>query len=90
MAPKDRHPADQEFSARASRGQQRAVTVPAEPPQPDAPEPTGPVTVPVEPQRPAAPQPQGPQEPLGPVEVPEPGVVDVPEPGIVEVPERRV
>jgi hypothetical protein len=30
------------------------------------------------------------REPLGPVEVPEPGVVDVPEPGIVEVPERRV
>ena len=31
-----------------------------------------------------------PQEPLGPVETPEPGVVDVPEPGVVEVPERRV
>ena len=33
---------------------------------------------------------QEPQEPLGPVETPEPGVVDVPEPGVVEVPERRV
>ena len=29
----------------------------------------------------------GPQEPLGPVEVPEPDVVEVPEPGVVEVPE---
>ncbi len=31
-----------------------------------------------------------PQEPLGPVEIPEPEVVDLPEPGVVEVPERRV
>jgi hypothetical protein len=31
-----------------------------------------------------------PLEPLGPVEVPEPGIVDVPEPGIVDVPERRL
>jgi len=44
MAPRDRHIANQEFGARASRNQERAVTVPAEP------EPTGPFTVPAEPQ----------------------------------------
>ncbi len=33
---------------------------------------------------------QEPQEPLGPVENPEPGGVDVSEPGVVEVPERRL
>jgi len=90
MAPKDRYRSGQEFGTRASKDQARAVTVPVEPRQPEGPEPTGPVTLPAEPQQPDAPQPQGPREPLGPVEIPEPGVVDVPEPGIVEVPERRV
>ena len=31
-----------------------------------------------------------PEEPLSPVEVPEPDVVEVPEPGVVEVPEPGV
>lgn len=35
-------------------------------------------------------RPNGPKEPLGPIEVPEPGVVDVPERGVEDVPERRL
>ncbi len=47
------------------------------------------LTQPAPPAPAPTPEPSGPEEPLAPVEVPEPGVVDVPEPGIAEIPERR-